>query len=156
MSLAQDVRRLAAVAPFSALPREAVQIIAFSSERIELKAGHHLFLGSARSDAGYFVLSGSLDLRSGKKTKRVEADSLIGETALIAEVQRRYEASAVEDCELLRIPRLVFRRVLQEFPAAKKDIRESLRRRAGTLIAPLEAAGNGYFAAPSSARRKRE
>jgi CRP-like cAMP-binding protein len=146
MSLSQDVRRLAAVAPFSALPREAVQIIAFSSERILLKAGHHLFLGSARSDAGYFVLSGALDLRAGKRTKRVEADTLIGETALIAEVQRRYEASAVEDCELLRIPRLVFRRVLEEFPAAKKDIRGSLRLRAGALVAPLEAAGDGYFA----------
>lgn len=147
MSLSQDVRRLAAVAPFSALPREAVQIVAFSSERILLKAGHHLFLGSARSDAGYFVLSGALDLRSGKKTKRVEADTLIGEMALIAEIQRRYEASAVEDCELLRIPRLVFRRVLEEFPEAKQDIRASLRRRAGVLVAPLEAAGNGYFAA---------
>src|SRR5277367_4139812 len=110
MSLIEDVQRLAAIPLFSALPREAVQIIAFSSERLTLQAGHHLFLGQGKTDAGFFVLSGAIELHTGKKARRVEAGGLIGGAALIAAVERRYEATAAETSELLRIPRSVFLR----------------------------------------------
>ncbi len=156
MSLAQDVRRLALIAPFSALPREAVQIIAFSSERLTVKAGHHLFLGHAKSDAGYFVLSGAVELKAEGRTKRVEADSLIGEMALIAQVERRYEASALEDSELLRVPRQVFRRVLEEFPDSKGEIKATLRRRVAELSGPLEALDKKYFSAVLPSARSRD
>jgi CRP-like cAMP-binding protein len=156
MSLLEDVQRLAAIPPFSALPREAVQIIAFSSERLSLQAGHHLFLGQGKTDAGYFVLSGAVELHAGKKVRRVEAGGLIGAAALIAAVERRYEASALEASELLRIPRSVFLRVLQEFPQSKRAIRLALRQRGSLLSAPLEALDRKYFSAPRASLRRGE
>jgi CRP-like cAMP-binding protein len=156
MSLLEDVQRLAAIPPFSALPREAVQIIAFSSERLSLAAGHHLFLGQGKTDAGFFVLSGAIELHTGKKARRVEAGSLIGGAALVAAVERRYEASAIENAELLRIPRSVFLRVLQEFPQAKRAIRLALRQRASRLAAPLDKLDQDYFSAQRPSLRRGE
>ena len=156
MSLLEDVQRLAAIPPFSALPREAVQIIAFSSERLSLQAGHHLFLGQGKTDAGYFVLSGSVELRTSKNAKKVEAGGLIGGAALIAAVERRYEATALEASELMRIPRSVFLRVLQEFPQSKRAIRLALRQRASLLSGPLERLDQRYFSASRVSLRRGE
>ena len=43
MGLDADVRLLSGVRPFDALPREAVQLIAFSGARLRLHAGDRLF-----------------------------------------------------------------------------------------------------------------
>ena len=86
MSLEGDVRRMGRTRPFDLLPREALQLIAFSCARKTLKAGETLFAEGEPADAAYFVLSGAIDLIARGVERRVEAGALIGETALMTDV----------------------------------------------------------------------
>ena len=138
MSLESNVRRMAGTRPFDLLPREAVQLIAFSCERRMLKAGELLFSAGEPADSAYFVLSGELSLAIDDAERRVEPDALVGETALMAEVPRRASAKATDDCELLRIPGAVFRRVLSEFPRAAVKVRAAAVARARDLVDQLD------------------
>ncbi len=130
MSLEQDVRRMSLTRPFSLLPKEAVQLLAFSCEKRHLK-------GEA-ADAGYFLLSGEMILSADGEDRPVSAGALIGEMALAAEVQRRASARASVDSILLRVPRDVFRRVLGEFPDAAVKVHAEASTRTRNLIHQLE------------------
>ena len=144
MSLDADVGRLARTRPFSLLPREAVQLVAFSSVKQRLRAGEILFSAGEAGEAGYFVLSGAILLvapnAAAQASRRVAAGALIGESALYAPVVRRVEARAEEDSVVVRIPRETFRRVLTEFPEAAENVRRALASRTRNLVDSLEAA----------------
>jgi len=139
MSLEANVRLMAATHPFDLLPREAVQLIAFSCENRMLKAGESLFSAGDPADSAYFILSGELSLAIDGAERRAEPGALIGETALVAEVVRHADANATEDSELLRIPGAVFRRVLSEFPRAAVKLRSDLVARTRALVKALDA-----------------
>ena len=132
MTLEDDVARLARTRPFNLLPREAVQLIAFSCEKRRMGVGDTLFCAGEIADAGYFVHSGVIKLLEDEAepngARRVGAGALIGESALYAPIARRVAARAAEDAVVMRIPRETFRRVLAEFPAAAdKDSRRARR-----------------------------
>ncbi len=101
MTLDADVARLARVRPFSLMPREAVQLIAFSCVKQRLRAGEPLFSAGEAGDDGYFVQTGAIlleDKRAPSETaRRATTGALIGESALYAPVVRRVDARAVED-----------------------------------------------------------
>jgi len=138
MSLESNVRRMAGTRPFDLLPREAVQLIAFSCERRMLKAGESLFSAGEPADPAYFILSGELSLAIDDVERRVEPGALVGETALLADMVRRASAKATEDSELLRIPGAVFRRVLSEFPRAAVQMRAAAVARARDFVNQLD------------------
>ena len=144
VTLEDDVARLARTRPFNLLPREAVQLIAFSCEKRRVGAGDTLFCAGEIADAGYFVHSGVIKLLEDEAepngARRVGAGALIGESALYAPIARRVAARAAEDAVVLRIPRETFRRVLAEFPAATDRIRAALAARTRQLVDGLEAA----------------
>ena len=154
MTLDDDVGRLSRTRPFNLLPREAVQLIAFASEKRRLKAGDTLFLAGETADVGYFVHSGAIALVADgvERERRVGAGALIGESALYAETERRVGARAAEDAVVIRIPRETFRRVLAEFPAGAEKIRTELANRTHRLIDGLEAARAKSFEAPPAPR----
>jgi CRP-like cAMP-binding protein len=158
VTLDDDVGRLARTRPFSLLPREAVQLIAFASEKRRLKAGDTLFVAGETADFGYFVHSGAIALLADggepKGERRVRAGALIGESALYAETERRVGARAAEDAVVMRIPRETFRRVLAEFPAGAEKIRAELAQRTHRLIDGLEAARTKSFEAPAVPRSR--
>jgi CRP-like cAMP-binding protein len=138
MSLESNVRRMAGTRPFDLLPREAVQLIAFSCERRMLKSGESLFSAGEPADSAYFILSGELSLAIDDVERRVEPGALVGETALLADMVRRASAKATEDSELLRIPGAVFRRVLSEFPHAAVQMRAAAVARARDFVNQLD------------------
>jgi CRP-like cAMP-binding protein len=133
MALADDIERLSRTRPFDLLPREAIQLIAFSAEKKMLSADESLFEEGELGDCGYFVLSGALVLaarsHSGERVRVAEAGTLIGENAMIAEVTRPSGARARENSIVLRIPRPVFHRVLGEFPKEAIRIKAALAAR---------------------------
>ena len=143
MTLDDEVARLGRTRPFDLLPREAVQLIAFSCEKRRLRAGEALFFAGETADSGYFVHSGVImlleDGAEPKGERRVEAGALIGESALYAPTARRVSARAAEDAVVMRIPRDTFRRVLTEFPAGAEKIRLALTTRMRRLVDGLEA-----------------
>jgi CRP-like cAMP-binding protein len=142
MALADDIERLSRTRPFNLLPREAVQLIAFSAEKRMLAANESLFEEGELGDSGYFVLSGSIVLtargHSGDRTLVAGLGTLIGENAMIAEVHRPSGARARESSIVLRIPRQVFHRVLGEFPKEAARIRANLAARTRKISGELE------------------
>jgi len=149
MTLDSDVGRLSQTRPFDLLPREAVQLIAFSCEKRRLKAGETLFCAGDAGDAGYFVHSGAVMVTGGRAgaAKRAGAGALIGESALYGPVTHRVEARVVEDGVVTRIPRDTFRRVLVEFPDAADKVRGALAARTKRLVESLDAARLRHWSA---------
>ena len=143
MTLDDDVARLGRTRPFDLLPREAVQLIAFSCEKRRLRAGEALFFPGENANSGYFVHSGAIILlQDGAEPhdeRRVAAGALIGESALYAPTSRRVSARAAEDAVVMHIPRETFRRVLEAFPAGAEKIRSALAARTRRLVDGLEA-----------------
>ena len=156
MTLESDVARLARTRPFSLLPREAVQLIAFASEKRRLGPGEALFRAGETGDSGFFVHSGAIALTEvgadPASARRVGAGALIGESALYAAVARQVEARAVEDALVTEIKREIFRRVLTEFPEAAGKVRTVLAQRTRQLVDSLDAARIRSFAVARPAR----
>jgi CRP-like cAMP-binding protein len=152
VTLDDDVSRLGRTRPFDLLPREAVQLIAFSCEKRRLRAGEALFFAGETADSGYFVHSGGIilvgDGAEPKSERRVGAGALIGESALYAPTARRVSARAAEDAVVMRIPQETFRRVLTEFPASTEKIRATLAARMRRLVDGLEATRIKSFKGP--------
>ena len=144
MTLDDDVTRLSRSRPFNLLPREAVQLLAFSCEKRRLKGGDKLFAPGETADCAYFVRSGAILLREvggkARSPRRVGPGALIGESALYVSTVRRVEAQAEEDAVVLSLSRDTFRRVLSEFPSGAVKIRASLAARTRKLVDNLEAA----------------
>jgi CRP-like cAMP-binding protein len=142
MALADDIDRLSRTRPFDLLPREAIQLIAFSAEKRVLAANESLFEEGDHGDSGYFVLSGAVVLtargHSGPRSRLANAGTLIGENALVIEVYRPSSARAKESSVVLRIPRQVFHRVLSEFPKEAVRIRANLAARTKKIAGQLE------------------
>jgi CRP-like cAMP-binding protein len=124
--------------PFSLLPREALQLLAFACERRQLKAGETLFAAGEPSDAAFFLLDGEIVLSANNEERRVAPGALIGETALTAEVLRGAGARAAVDSTLLRVPRETFRRMLSEFPEAAGKMHRDASARTRRFLAELE------------------
>ena len=138
MALEADVKRMAETSPFNALPREALPIIAFASERFALKAGETLFRQGEPGDAAFLLLEGEIELTAGGQTRRVGPGALISETALFTRVERSADARAIRKAELLKVPRATFRRVLSEYPDVAMKLRERAAGRAKALLEALE------------------
>ncbi len=143
MTLDADVVRLARTPPFSLMPREAVQLLAFSCPRQRLSAGEVLYSTGDAGDSGYFIVSGAMIVENRRaptpSARRVASGALLGESALYAPVVRRVEARAAEETVVTRIPRDTFRRVLAEFPEAADKIRAALAERTRALVDSLDA-----------------
>ncbi len=138
MSLDSDVRQMSLTRPFSLLPREALQLLAFSCEKRQLKAGQTLFVADEPADCAFFLLTGEIALSAAGEERLVAPGALIGETALVAEVLRGAGARASADATLLRIPSETFRRVLSEFPEAAVKVHADASKRTRRFLNQLE------------------
>ena len=146
MSLETDVANLARAAPFGLLPREALRLIAFASERRDLKAGQTLFRAGDPGDSAYLILDGEILLNARDAERIAGRGVLIGETALLIDVERIATARVLNDASLLRVPREAFRRVLGEFPDAAVKMRARVAQRTRALINSLETLRREKFA----------
>src|ERR1700689_1463561 len=111
MALEGDVRKLAGTRPLNALPREAVQLLAFSCEKRSLRAGEKLFSRDDAADGAFFVLEGEIALKQASIKRCAGPGVLIGESALLTETVRASDAVSTPDSVVLAIPRETFLRV---------------------------------------------
>ena len=137
--------------PFDALPREALQLLAFSCGKRTLKGGETLFSAGERADGAFFVLDGEIVLRQGAVERRARAGALIGEAALFATTERPCDATAPVDTTLLVITYDTFHRVLTEFPNGARAVRRSALERTGAIIRKLERLRRRAFVSPRGA-----
>lgn len=138
MALEDDMALLERVALFRTMDRDALRLLAFSSETRRLRAGDTLFRKDDISEYGFVVVSGEITLIDDDvATAIVGPGTLIGEMALLSETRRPTTAIAREASVVLRVSRQMFRRTLEEYPATAARIAEELRHRVQEMSTEL-------------------
>ena len=145
MGLREDIGLLKGLSIFDGLSDDHLRLLAFGAERRRLERGHMLFREGAAADCAFVVLGGKLrltrDLPSGQDHPIGEAGpgSILTEIAMISEASRHFTAMAATESEVMRISRVLFHRMLQEYPevamATERRLRENFTRLAGALAA---------------------
>lgn len=140
MALNEDIAVLQTLPLLGALEPEALRLVAFASESRHFAAGEVLFKEGDPADGGYVVMGGRIGLLSSQPHNRltVEKGALIGELALFLDGRRPATATAIEAATTLKIPRQVFRRVLDEFPDSAARLHRRLAERTVGTVERLE------------------
>ncbi|MBS0248265.1 MAG: Crp/Fnr family transcriptional regulator [Proteobacteria bacterium] len=137
MSLDDDIAFFRRVPLFSALDKEALRILAIGAEARSLQTGATLFYAGELADGGYLLLEGSLLLEPGSfaegKDVSVGPGALVGEMALLTDMVWQATAIAQEPVTVLRLPRTLFRKMLEGYPAAAVALRDLVAKRLDTF-----------------------
>jgi CRP-like cAMP-binding protein len=144
MTVEDDIAFLERIPTFAQLGFSALQIVAIGSEVRRLADGEVLFRAGEAADAGYVIQEGSLkltrhDAKRSDPSVTLGPGVLVGELALLTETIRPATAIAVGSTSVIRISRSLFRKVLEEFPAAARLMRDRLAERANQAIEELAA-----------------
>jgi CRP-like cAMP-binding protein len=137
MSLDDDIRLLERVPTLALLGVDSLRILAIGAESRELHGGDSLFRQGDSADGGYVVKEGSFRLsREGERGNGtvVGEAALVGELALLIETRRPVTAIACEASTVLKIPRVLFLKMLEGYPDAAARLRESIVSRSGAAI----------------------
>ncbi|MDB5510759.1 MAG: cyclic nucleotide-binding protein [Enterovirga sp.] len=120
---------------------DALRVLANVADTRRLRTFEALFRQGDRSDGGYVVMSGALDIeRDGNIVATLGPGSLVGEVALFLRMQRPATAIAREMTSVLRISPTLMKRVLHEYPSAAPEISRVLSRELQAFTAGLEDA----------------
>jgi CRP-like cAMP-binding protein len=156
MGVEEIIGKLARIPAFAGIEPEALRLLAFSAETRILRAGDVLFRRDEISNDGFVVLVGSIAMDAsgdGAVTARiVRPPALIGDLALLTQTRRPATAIAREPSTVLRISRLLFRRVLNEFPDSAERLRQSLGARLLQFTGELASVRRGRLT-PESAEK---
>lgn len=145
MSLAHDIRLLSAVPVFQELNEEQLRLIGFGTEKRRLTAGQVLFKEHSPAECAYIISEGTIELSvegdNGQLEHQLNAGSgvMLSELALFTLCERKFTAIAASDVEVLRITRIIFHRLIEEYP----DIGHSVMRRIQDNIAALAGGAAG-------------
>jgi CRP-like cAMP-binding protein len=131
MALDDDIAVLARVTLFAPLDRQALKLIAFGAEPHALAAGRMLGRAGEMADGGFVLVSGTLarlDVTDEIAEKAfTKPGTLFGELSLLARCAWAATYRAETECMLLRVPRPLFRRVLEEYPETAAMLEASIR-----------------------------
>ena len=133
MALEDDIAFLEQVPTLALLGKPALRILAIGAESRKIQNGAVLFYAGDLADAGYVVQDGSFVLESDTRGKAVEETAgpgtLLGELALVTDTVRTATATALEPSTVIRIPRSLFLKMLEGYPAAAKNMRDVMAKR---------------------------
>ena len=146
MSIEDDIAFLERVPTLALIGREALRVIAISVERYAVPRGQALFREGDAADCAYVVVHGTFSVTRGNdeaarrpgQATRVGSTALLGEMALLTDTKRPATATALEDAEVLRLPRMVFLRTLESYPEAAHRLTRELTAQINATLAELE------------------
>lgn len=136
MGLENDIRVLGRVELFRNLSNDQLRLLAFGAETVKTPAGRDIYRPDTPADGALIIVEGEISLYKIQDDKRVEIGkvekgAILGELALISPTRHPTGATAATDCELLRLNRKLFRRMLEEYPetalALHRRISENLK-----------------------------
>jgi CRP-like cAMP-binding protein len=151
MALSDDIRLFSQVPLFQGLDPDQLRLIAFGAERRNIGKGQALFREHSPAECAFVVARGRFDLYTEGRDGIAELNSSVGpgtllsELALVTMVERKFTAVAAQDGEVVRIPRTLFHRLLEEYPAVARILETRIRENIMAL-AKAAAAMQGRFA----------
>ncbi len=121
MSLDLDIALLSQVNLFEGFDKEHLRLLSFGADKRSFKPQSVIFRRGSYADGGLIIVSGTIDMMSDSSEKArllgsFGPASLIGEMAMISEGNRNSTAIARDQVEVIKITRLLFHRMLEEFP----------------------------------------
>jgi CRP-like cAMP-binding protein len=140
MTIEDDIAFLERITFLRRLGPSALRILAIGAEGYLFEPGQVLFKAGDNADCAYAVQEGSFALNPGRGEADIIAgpDTLLGESALLAETTRRATATALEPSAVLRISRTMFRKMLEGYPEAAHRLREVIAARADQWARDME------------------
>lgn len=144
MALNDDIAVLARVALFAKMGEEQLRLIAFGAEPVQLPQGNMLCRAGEMADGGFVLVAGKLArlIGSTQDIDRTftEAGTLIGELSLLTRCAWQSTIAAETSCRLLRLPRPLFRRILEEYPQTALELERTLTADLSTKVRAMETA----------------
>ena len=141
MALDDDIQLLRNLDLFSSFPDDALRLIIFAAERLNVDEQSSLFMKGEQSTCGYLVESGLIGLYHDLDEppfEMAERGTLIGEMALITESARPAHARAEKNTSLIVLKRSMMHRLLKEYPGSALIILERVNRRSVALYQALK------------------
>jgi CRP-like cAMP-binding protein len=143
MALDEDIAFFEQVPLLALLGEEALRILAIGAESRVVQHGMVLFYAGDLADGGYLVQSGSFLLEpetpDGGEEKKVGPGTLLGELALLTDTVRASTATALEPATVMRIPRSLFLKMLEGYPAAARRLRDAMALRVDAFTRDVES-----------------
>lgn len=133
MALTDDIRLLSLVPLFAGFSEDQLRLIAFGAERRKITAGQVLFREHSPAECAFVVARGSFELstmgRGGKPKLQATPGpgTLLSELALFTLCERKFTAVATEDADVIRITRILFHRLIEEYPDVAEVVSERIR-----------------------------
>lgn len=138
MSLENDIQLLGHVPMLSDFSEEKLRLLAFSSENRVFRDGQRLYASGERADSAFVVSEGRVAVTPGDAPEApatvVGPGTMLGELALVVDIQRIDTAVAVGDVTVIQIRRPLFRRMLDEYPEIARALHGRI---AGGLAATM-------------------
>jgi CRP-like cAMP-binding protein len=133
MSLDDDIALFEKVPTLAVLGEDALRILAIGAESHRVQNGVVLFYAGDLADGGYLIQHGSFalepDQRRGGDEITVSTGALLGELALLTDTVHTMTATALEASTVMRIPRSLFLKMLEGYPAAASQLRDAMAER---------------------------
>lgn len=133
MALSDDIQLLSQVPLFQGLESDQLRLIAFGAEHRNIPKGQALFREHSPAECAFVISRGHFDLyienRDGELEFRDRAGpgTLLSELALVTMVERKFTAIASDEGEVVRIPRTLFHRLLEEYPQVASLLESRIR-----------------------------
>jgi CRP-like cAMP-binding protein len=140
MSIEDDIRFLDRIPFFKVLGGDALRNLAIGAQTLNVGPGAVVFSANEHAESAYGVVRGRLDLtdRTGKPAGAIEAGAVAGDTCLLTPTVWGLTATAPEGATLLVLPRHLFLRMLEGFPASAVALRDFIAARADLFIRDLD------------------
>lgn len=141
MAIEDDIAFFETVPTLALLGKQALRVLAIGAEVRQLQTGGVLVYAGELVDGGYVVQSGTLVLEesiTGEiEEHTVGPGTLLAELALLTEIVSPVTMIATEPSVLIRIPRNLFRKMLEGYPAAAKRLRDVMAERVDSWTGEL-------------------
>ncbi|MBX9910570.1 MAG: cyclic nucleotide-binding domain-containing protein [Beijerinckiaceae bacterium] len=144
----EDLRALRAVDLFAGIDTPRLRLLAFTSTRVNFKAGELMCRQGESSDTAYIVLSGTADVLIATAdgatiTSIIGQNAIIGEIGIVTGEPRSATIIAHSDMTTLRLRKEIFLALLVEFPQVGLSITRLMVRRLQDNIAAASSRGHG-------------
>ncbi len=133
MALSDDMQLLSALPLFHGLEQDELRLIAFGAEHRNLGPGQILFRERSPAECAFVVVRGQFELSNTGRDGQPQVAAIVGsgtmlsELALATMVERKYTAVALDETEVMRIPRQLFHRLLEEYPRLAGIMQDRIR-----------------------------
>jgi CRP-like cAMP-binding protein len=146
-ALDADVDILRGIPFFAGFSEEHLKLIAFSAESRSLPEKLLLYDEGQLLHSAYVIMSGTLkgehkSKSTEKVTKReIEAGVILGERALILDTRATESVRVETRTRVLQVRKLMFRKLLQDYPEIAKILRSRMTRHVLEVSAELNQVG---------------